>query len=82
MRCARLLLLSIPLVTAGCTAVILSDREPGAGGAGEVPAAYQPPAGRCRVWYPDRAPARQPPVGDCAVLSGQVPPGAVLVRGR
>jgi hypothetical protein len=40
-----------------------------------------PPSGKCRIWYPRRAPGKQPPIGECGALEKQVPQGAVLVRG-
>lgn len=46
-----------------------------------VPASELPPAGECRIWYPDRAPEDQPEPGDCEELRQQLPAGAVLVRG-
>ena len=46
-----------------------------------LPASALPPAGECRIWYPDRAPEDQPEPGDCDELRHQLPPGAVLVRG-
>jgi hypothetical protein len=44
-----------------------------------VPPGHQPPAGKCRIWFPDRPPGHQPPVGDCRVLSRRVPRGAWLL---
>lgn len=46
-----------------------------------LPANELPPAGKCRIWYLDRALEDQPEPGDCPLLLHQVPPGAVLVRG-
>ena len=46
-----------------------------------VPASHLPPAGACRIWYPDRALEDQPEPGDCSTLQRELPPGAVLVRG-
>jgi hypothetical protein len=40
-----------------------------------------PPPGKCRIWYPDRPPGHQGPVGKCGKLQRQLPAGAVLVRG-
>jgi hypothetical protein len=44
-----------------------------------VPPGHLPPAGKCRIWFPDRPPGHQPPSGDCRALSRQVPPGAWLL---
>jgi hypothetical protein len=44
-----------------------------------VPPGHLPPAGKCRIWFPDRPPGHQPPSGDCRALSRQVPPGARLL---
>ena len=46
-----------------------------------LPASELPPAGKCRIWYPNRAADEQPEPGDCDALRRQVPTGAVLVRG-
>ena len=46
-----------------------------------LPASELPPAGECRIWYPDRAPEDQPEPGDCDELRHQIPAGGVLVRG-
>lgn len=46
-----------------------------------LPASQLPPAGQCRIWYPDRDPEDQPDPGDCDDLQHRVPSGAVLVRG-
>ncbi|APE44652.1 hypothetical protein BOO69_15465 [Sulfitobacter alexandrii] len=43
-----------------------------------VPRGYYPPAGSCRLWYPDRAATAQPAIGSCNV---DVPLGAVLLLG-
>jgi hypothetical protein len=44
-----------------------------------MPPGHMPPAGRCRIWFPDRPPGHQPPPGDCRTLSRQVPRGAHLI---
>jgi len=43
-----------------------------------IPKGHLPPPGKCRVWFPDRAPGQQPPPGDCEELQYRVPPGAYL----
>jgi hypothetical protein len=48
----------------------------------DIPPRYWPPAGSCRIWFPDRPPRYQPPPGDCYELRRRVPPGATLVYGR
>ncbi|MFW6323171.1 MAG: hypothetical protein ACOC02_06060 [Guyparkeria sp.] len=46
-----------------------------------VPASEMPPAGECRLWYPDREPDDQPEPDNCSDIERDVPDGAVLVRG-
>lgn len=44
----------------------------------QVPVGQRPPAGLCRVWFPDRHAGLQRPPTDCDV---EVPDGGVLIRG-
>jgi len=46
-----------------------------------IPPGHFPRAGKCRIWYPDRPPGRQPPPGACRDLERRVPAGAYLVYG-
>lgn len=46
-----------------------------------VPRGYAPAPGTCRVWHHDRAPARQPPPGDCPELERLAPRGSYLIYG-
>jgi hypothetical protein len=46
-----------------------------------IPRGHVPPPGTCRIWYHDRAPSRQPPMGACSELERTVPAGAYLVYG-
>lgn len=46
-----------------------------------VPHDSMPPAGLCRVWYPNRPARNQPPPGDCNYLAARLPSGAQLLRG-
>ncbi len=46
-----------------------------------VPRGFVPPPGLCRVWRAELAPARQDPVGACAVLERQAPQGSYLIFG-
>jgi len=39
-----------------------------------------PPPGSCRLWYPDRKRADQPPAGPCASLTRNIPPGAWVLH--
>ncbi len=43
-----------------------------------VPARLYPPAGTCRLWYPDRDATQQPAVSSCNVV---IPAGAILILG-
>jgi len=44
-----------------------------------MPPGHLPPAGQCRIWFPDRPPGHQPPPGACRTLSRRVPRGAYLI---
>lgn len=46
-----------------------------------IPGGHLPPAGKCRIWFPDRPPGHQPAPGKCKKLRHRVPSGAYLVRG-
>ena len=48
----------------------------------QVPPGYEPPPGACRLWYPNRSAAYQPPPTSCDSLRGKVPAGAVIVEGH
>jgi hypothetical protein len=77
--CWQLIGLGFALFIAGCAGVVIAEPYPSHV---RVPPGHLPPPGQCRVWFPDRPPGHQPPPGDCYALQFQVPPGAVLVRGR
>ena len=47
----------------------------------KIPPGHMPPAGKCRIWYPNRPPGHQPPPGNCEELKYRVPRDAWLVRG-
>ena len=44
----------------------------------QIPAEYNPPAGTCRLWYPNRPVAQQPGLTDCAAA---IPRGAIKLLG-
>ncbi len=44
----------------------------------DLPGNAFPPAGQCRVWYPDRAPGKQPKAAPCKNIKN-VPAGAFLL---
>jgi hypothetical protein len=44
-----------------------------------IPRGHRPPLGQCRIWFPGRAPGKQPPPGDCRQLRQRLPAGAWLV---
>lgn len=46
-----------------------------------VPPDLIPPPGTCRLWFNDRAPADQPPPGDCGFLRDRLPTDAQLISG-
>ena len=46
-----------------------------------IPEAELPPVGQCRIWYPGRAAAEQPPPQGCGEAEGAAPPAVrVLYR--
>lgn len=45
-----------------------------------VPPGHVPPAGLCRVWFPDRPPGHQPAPVRCDAIR-RIPPGATVVGG-
>lgn len=47
----------------------------------EIPAAYAPPAGMCRVWLRDVPPVQQPAPTDCRAALRAKPVGATVVYG-
>lgn len=46
-----------------------------------VPPAMFPPAGMCRVWFPDRPLQTQPRVESCANISDRAPSGTYVIYG-
>lgn len=46
-----------------------------------IPPSMYPPAGLCRIWVADRAPAAQSPVESCSLIETRVTPGAYVVYG-
>ncbi len=46
-----------------------------------VPRGFVPPPGICRLWWPDRSPARQEPFGPCPTGDPVAPAGAYLIKG-
>ncbi len=47
----------------------------------EIPAAYEPPAGMCRVWLRDVPPMQQPAPTDCRTALRTQPVGATVIYG-
>ena len=45
-----------------------------------LPSGHLPPAGECRIWYPDRPSGSQPPPFKCDQARSQVEPGGWLMR--
>ena len=83
-------LVGVTLLVAG---VLVAASPPGAEVRVEVPPGLEdgapslhldpedaPPPGSCRLWYPDRKRAEQPPSGPCAGLTRDIPPGAWVLH--
>ena len=47
----------------------------------DIPAAFMPPPGKCRLWLPDTPPGRQPKPSSCARALDGVPAGARVIYG-
>ncbi|GLT11923.1 hypothetical protein PVW51_00090 [Sulfitobacter sp. PR48] len=76
---AALTAISLPLTEANAKQTRMVVRnDPFSSSNLVVPKGYYPPAGSCRLWYPDRAKTAQPAIGSCDVV---IPLGAVLLLG-
>lgn len=71
--------LGISLVTTVCGAAAGVAQSPSA--QPEIPPAYVPPAGMCRVWLRDVPPMQQPAPTDCRTALRAKPVGATVVYG-
>ena len=60
------------------TGVTVLPRE---GPSFDIPLAFVPPPGTCRIWQPELSPNHQAPPGPCDELERDVPEGAVLIYG-
>ena len=56
-------------------AYITGDRAP------VVDSYYNPPRGKCRVWFPDRDAEDQPAIESCSRIQNRVPAGAFVIYG-
>ena len=80
-------LIGATLLVAGILGPALAEvrvEVPPGMGAGEpslsLDAQDAPPPGSCRLWYPDRKRADQPPAGSCARLTHDIPAGAWVLH--
>lgn len=62
-----------------CGAAVCAAQSPSA--QPEIPAAYVPPAGMCRVWLRDVPPMQQPAPTDCQSALRTKPVGATVIYG-
>jgi hypothetical protein len=46
-----------------------------------VPPSMFPPPGTCRVWFPERSPAKQPRLESCEGIRHRLPAGAYVIFG-
>lgn len=58
-----------------------SDRAPGKERGGDIPKAYRPPPGMCRVWLDDVPPGQQPAPTDCKSALRNKPAKARVIFG-
>jgi hypothetical protein len=63
-----------------CTAASAGAQQAPAG-KDEIPEAYKPPKGMCRIWLKDVPPQQQPAPTDCAAAVKNVPPNGRVVFG-
>jgi hypothetical protein len=70
---------SILIAWATCGAAVGAAQSPSAHP--EIPAAYVPPAGMCRVWLRDVPPVQQPAPTDCRSALRTKPVGASVIYG-
>jgi hypothetical protein len=71
--------LGIPVIMTVCGAAVSAAQSSFA--QPEIPAAYAPPAGMCRVWLRDVPPVQQPAPTDCRSALRTKPVGATVIYG-
>jgi hypothetical protein len=74
--------ISILAIVLSVGAAASAGAQQGAGQQGtEIPAAYRPPKGMCRIWLKDVPPAQQPAPTDCASAVKNTPQNGRVVFG-
>jgi hypothetical protein len=74
----------LPLITLVCSASLagVAHAQQGGGkGEDEVPKAYRPPPGMCRIWLEKVPPKQQPAPTDCPTAIRNRPPNGKVIFG-
>ena len=71
------------LLTLACSAALAGSAHAQQGGKGEdeVPKAYRPPRGMCRIWLEKVPPKQQPAPTDCPTAVRNRPPNGKVIFG-
>jgi len=74
----------LPLITLVCSASLAGvahAQDRGGKGEEEVPKAYRPPPGMCRIWLEKVPPKQQPAPTDCPTAVRNRPPNGQVIFG-
>lgn len=69
------------ILSLGAAATAGAQQQGAAQQGQEIPAAYRPPKGMCRIWLKDVPPAQQPAPTDCATAVKNTPQNGRVIFG-